>query len=161
MIRQSANALPMQLAEDTAAVLSNGQTVDKLPLGQSVDVAKSLAPFVIVYNDQAQPIAGTGRLDGATPKIPSGVLQYAEQQGHNKVTWQPQPNVRLATVTVPWRSSTAHGWVTGGQSLREVEKQASMLSTVVAMTWLLAIILVGTIMFVLPDWSTKSKKKKK
>jgi hypothetical protein len=35
-----------------------------------------------------------------------GALDYARQNGQNRVTWQPEAGVRMATVVVPYNSGS-------------------------------------------------------
>lgn len=54
--------------------------------------------------------------------MPQGVLDSAQQHGQNRVTWQPEPRVRSAAVTVPFGGAQP-GYVLAGRSLREVEQR--------------------------------------
>jgi hypothetical protein len=56
--------------------------------------------------------------------------------GIDKVTWQPRPRVRIATVSVPWRGGT----VTAGRSLRVVEEQEAALELLVGAGWLATLV---------------------
>ena len=99
-IRISANDPQIQLAEDMANVLNNGKT-QALP--DTIDISKSLAPFVIVYNLQGDVVSSSARLNNQAPSLPIGALHSSkgtEQSGENRITWQPQDGVRLASVIV-------------------------------------------------------------
>ena len=123
--RADANDPQIQLAEDAAARLSAGaapsDVVAPAPGGSKVDLAASLAPFVVVYDASGAVLATNGQLDGHDPVIPAGVRQAAQQTGRDLVTWQPRAGVRIATVTLPWSGGT----VMSGRSLREVEDRES------------------------------------
>ena len=68
--RQSANDPQIQIAEDSAAILSsNASTSSILPTG-TVNIAESLAPFIVIYDNAGNPIAGNGILDNALPSLP-------------------------------------------------------------------------------------------
>jgi hypothetical protein len=97
-----------------------------------VDIARSLAPYVVVYGPAGTILATDGTLDGQPPDVPTGVLDGAPGSGRNAVMWQPRPSVRVATVTVLWRG----GSVLAGRSLRLVEQEASNLELVVGAAWL-------------------------
>ena len=116
--RWLANEPQVQLAEDAAARLDAGgrpqDQVDPVP----VDIAQSLAPFVVVYGSADNVLASGGMLDGQPPAVPAGVLATARATGRNAVTWQPRSGVRVATVSVPWTGGT----VLAGRSLRLVEE---------------------------------------
>ena len=89
-----------------------------VPAGVPVDIAGSLAPFMTIYDDSGVPIASSGHLDGALPRLPQGVLDYARAHGENRVTWQPLTGVRVAAVVTRY-SGQASGFVLAGRSLRE------------------------------------------
>ena len=130
--RWHANEPQVQLAEDAAARLDvGGRPADQVGSAQ-VDIARSLAPFVVVYGPTGSVLATDGTLDGQSPEVPPGVLDSARTSGRNAVTWQPRDGVRIATVTVPWSGGT----VLAGRSLRLVEDEASRLELVVGAGWL-------------------------
>ena len=118
-LRAGADSPQLQLVEDAARALDAGAAPEAVTGPPTVDVANSLAPFVVVFDAQHHALAGSGRLDGALPTPPSGVLDHAAATGSpNRVTWQPRPGVRIATVTVAWSGGT----VMAGRSLGEVER---------------------------------------
>ena len=119
-LRQSANDPQIQMSEDIAAKLADGQPIQNVVPSEKVDIAKSLAPYVIVFDATGKPIASSAQLDGQTPTIPAGVTDYVKQNGEDRITWQPQPGVRSAAVVTQFKGSNA-GFVLVGRSLREVE----------------------------------------
>jgi hypothetical protein len=132
-LRTAANDPQVQLAEDAAAALSGGTLpASVVPAGPPVDIAKSLAPFIVVYDTDGAVLATNGQLDGAAPVLPRGVLDSARSSGRDIVTWQPRSGVRVATVTIPWTGGT----VTAGRSLRLVEEREDTLLVLVAAGWL-------------------------
>lgn len=131
-LRQGANDPQIQMAKDAAAALATGQTLPNTP---TVDIAASLAPYLIVFDAQGRPVSGSARLHGTLPSVPIGALQAARARGENRVTWQPEPGVRSATVIAPVRGAQS-GYVLAGRSLREVERRTSDLLLLVAVGWL-------------------------
>jgi hypothetical protein len=122
------------MAEDTASSLAAGTPAASLVSGTTVDLATSLAPFLIVYDTRGAVVASSGSLDGVTPHVASGVLSSARNVGEDRVTWQPAPGVRIAAVVVAYR----HGEVLAGRSLREVELRESDALAVTAAGWIAA-----------------------
>jgi hypothetical protein len=120
VIRQGADDPQIQIAEDAAAQLASGQQVQSIVPTEKVDIATSLAPYIIVFDSTGNPIASSAQLDGQTPTIPSGVFAYVRQNGEDRITWQPQPGVRSAIVVTQFKG-TSSGFVVAGRSLREVE----------------------------------------
>lgn len=144
-LRQSANDPQTQMAEDTARAIQNGASASQYNSSQNVDIASSLAPYLIIYDKDFKPIAGTGYLNGRLAQVPSGVLAASEEKGENKVTWQPKPDIRQAIVAVPIQNG---GYAVAGRSLREIEKRESQagFSSLGALFAAIAVIAVGTLL---------------
>ena len=119
-IRQSANDPQIQMAEDIAAKLADGQAIQNVVPSEKVDIAKSLAPYIIVFDATGKPLASSAQLAGQIPTLPAGVTDYVKQNGENRITWQPQSGVRSAIVVTQFKGSIS-GFVLVGRSLREVE----------------------------------------
>jgi hypothetical protein len=117
-LRSGADSPQLQLAEDAARALDGGTAPSSVTGPPAVDMAESLAPFVVVFDEDGKALAWSGQLDGAAPAPPKGVLDHAAGDVPNRVTWQPRAGLRYATVTVRWRGGT----VMAGRSLREVER---------------------------------------
>ncbi len=135
-LRQELNDPQIQMAEDTAYSLSNGATVDLVITGTKVEMSRSLAPFIDIYDLNGAPIAGSGLLNGQLPDFPTGALDTAKQKGDNRVTWQPNADVRIASVVVPYNN----GFVMAGRNIREVEQRESQTEMFAGVTWILALI---------------------
>jgi hypothetical protein len=132
LLRGSADEPQVQLARDTAAALAAGVET-QVPLSSTVvDVATSLAPFLIVYDPAGVVRISTARLDGKTPELPGGVLADVAAEGEARFTWQPAPHARLATVVVPIGDGTL-GYVLVGRSLAEVEQRITQAQTLSAL----------------------------
>jgi hypothetical protein len=152
VLRSGLNDPQIQLAGDTAARLEHGiAPTDAVPAGQQIDMAPSLAPFVIVYDDQGHPIASQGLLNGSIPTPPPGVFDNVRKNGEERLSWQPvrgSGGVRIATVIE--RVNGPHsGFVLAGRNMREVESRIADVQTMAGLTWLgmLALIVVGAIAF--------------
>ena len=133
ILRSGANDPQLRLAEDAAAALDGGSDpAAVIPVDTSVDVAASLAPFLVVYDPAGRVLVTDGVLDGGDPIVPRGVLDHARDASPNIVTWQPRAGVRVATVTVAWTGGT----VVAGRSLREVERREDGLLAIAGAAWL-------------------------
>ena len=115
--RNDANYPQIQIAEDTAAALNAGITPQSL-LGSPVDINSSLAPFIVIYDKSGQVVASSGLLNGRDAKCASGCFNFIHNKDYSFVTWQPQPGVRDALVSV----AANKYYVLSGRSLKEVEK---------------------------------------
>lgn len=120
VLREGANDPQIQMAEDAAATLTAGGQVQSVVPPGEVDIAKSLATYMIVFDESGKPVAASARLNGQIPTIPAGVFNYVRQNGEDRITWQPQPGVRSAVVVTRFQGATS-GFVLVGRSLREVE----------------------------------------
>lgn len=138
-LRSGANDPQRQMAEDAAAQLDRGAAPVDVVGDGPIDIAGSLAPFVVVYAADRSVLATDGQLDGASPLIPKGVLDAARDNGSNAVTWQPRPGVRIATVTIPWRDGT----VMAGRSLRIVEEREAAVGVLTGVAWLMTLLAVA------------------
>lgn len=138
-LRQSANDPQIQMAEDTAAKLADGQQVQIVVPAEKVDIANSLAPYIIVFDAAGKPIASSVQLDGQTPTIPSGVFDYVRQNGEDRITWQPQSGIRSAIVVTQFKGPNP-GFVLAGRSLREVEIREDDIMHLIFLGWLAILI---------------------
>ncbi|MDR3773290.1 MAG: hypothetical protein P4L26_08085 [Terracidiphilus sp.] len=165
VLRQGANDPQIQMATDLAALLDRYGVTDGLHQGallQSggvVDMARSLSPFLIVYNDQGQALGSNAQLNGQTPAPPQGVFDYVRQHGEERISWQPilggDHSVRIAAV-VERVNGPQPGFVLAGRNMREVEAREHQVSQMAGLTWIgmLGVILVGTAAF---GWYTRPK----
>jgi hypothetical protein len=135
-LRTGANDPQQQLAEDAAVHLDGGAAPSSVVGPTTIDVARSLAPFIVVYDPTGTVLANDGVLDGNPPMLPGGVLESATATGRDAVTWQPREGVRVATVTIPWNGGT----VTSGRSLRLVEEREAAVELIVAAAWVATLI---------------------
>ena len=138
VLRQSANDPQIQMAEDAAAALEQGGTVESVLPATKIDVAQSLAPFLIVFDDTGKPLASSGLLHDQIPDLPAGVLDYVKAHGEDRITWQPEAGVRIAAVVVSYAGTTP-GFVLAGRSLREVEKREAQAEFEAGAAWIAAL----------------------
>ncbi len=139
--RQTANDPQIQIGEDLAVALSNGQQNFTLPTSK-IDIAKSLAPFVIILDDTGKELYSSASLDGASVVPPAGVMAYTKANGQDRITWQPKNGVRLATIVANWSNEKQKrsGFVIVGRSLREIEVRIRMFTMELAAGWFTAMI---------------------
>ncbi|MBS1525157.1 MAG: hypothetical protein JST19_05875 [Bacteroidetes bacterium] len=142
--RMSANDPQFQVAEDTALALDKGADPKTLTGANSqVEISRSLALWLIIYDMQGNVAASSARLDGAAPQFPKGVLNHTRSKGADAVTWQPRPGIRQATVTVGAKDYT----VVTGRSLRLTEERISLLGSQVLFGWVLSVLAMLVIAF--------------
>lgn len=151
ILRQDANDPQIQIAEDYAAVLNTGEnSVDVIPK-DSVNLNRSLSPFVMIFDKDGKLLASNADIKNGAPTPPQGVFDAdyttkdlvtlkkqlsGENTGAEKIfTWQPAPDVRLASVLVKYNS----GFVLSGRSLREVEIRENQMFRFALIAWILGI----------------------
>ena len=135
-LRQGANDPQIQMAEDAAAALQRGASANSLiSKAPPVEISTSLAPFMILFDGSGKAVASSGVLNGTMPDYPMGALNASKTSGENRVTWQPGPDVRIASVVVPYDK----GFVVAGRSLREVEKREGQTQTLALLAWFLTL----------------------
>jgi hypothetical protein len=147
--RMSANDPQVQMVEDTVGLLQNGTPVRAVFASSTPvhDIASTLTPFVVIYDQNGKPLTWTGTLDGTAPSIPEGVLNFAKGNGENRLTWQPRPDVRIAAVVEPFSGPTP-GFVLAGRSLKEVEKRENQLLLFIAFGWIASLLVDATCIWV-------------
>lgn len=143
--RSDADYPQTQMAEDAASALNQGVAPRNL-VGSKVDMSASLAPFTIIFNKTGRIIAGSGYLHGAIPTAPFGMLAAASDRPYNIVTWQPNPSLRIAAVTVAARNY----FVLSGRSLKVIELNENVTLILSGFGWIASlVVLIGTYYLVL------------
>lgn len=138
-MRQGANDPQIQMAEDAANALSDGVQISVLVPASKIDVV-SLSPFIIVFDKNGDPIASSGELRGKIPVPPKGVFSYAKKYMEDRVTWQPEPEVRIASIIHAYEGVAGSGFVLVGRNMREVEVREDQLTKNVGLAWIVTVI---------------------
>jgi hypothetical protein len=133
--RQNADDPQIQMSEDAATALAQGAQPQSLVAANPVDMATSLAPYIIVFDNAGKPIASSVLLDNAIPIPPAGVFDYTRSHKSDWISWQPRPGVRSAAI-INYFSGAQSGFVLAGRSLREVENRETRLSTGILIGWI-------------------------
>jgi hypothetical protein len=135
MLRQGADDPQIQMAEDAATKLANGQQVQHVvSTAEQVDIANSVAPYMIVFDASDKPIASSAQLNGHIPTLPAGVFDFVRHNGEDRITWSPQPGVRDAIVVTQFKGANA-GFVVAGRSLRDVERLIDSIGQILLVGW--------------------------
>ena len=140
--RQNADDPQIQMAHDSAEALNDGVAVDAIVPAHQIDISTSLAPFYVIFDTGQQPVSASGLLEGATPQLPEGVLDFTQRNGENRLTWEPKPGTRIATVIVSYED----GYVLAGRNMREVEQREAQVTLFAGVTGFLA--MAGTLVVI-------------
>jgi hypothetical protein len=138
--RMNANDPQIELAQTDSAALSKSASPAEIVSAQTVDMARSLSTFTMVFDASGKSLASSALLDGKIPEVPQGVLTSALKTGENRVTWQPQSGVRIAAVIDAYKADSGSGYVLVGRSLREVEARVDNLTLMLTLTWAAALV---------------------
>jgi hypothetical protein len=141
-LRRSADQPQLRMAQDYAAMLTDGSTADKILPSTQVDIANSAEPFAIFYNSAGQPVAASGYILNSIPVPPSGVFQYMRAHSSDKFTWQPLRGVRIAAV-VRRVDGNQPGFILVGRSLQATELEELTLRRATFLSWTLLMCLLG------------------
>ena len=125
VVRQDANGPAAAIAtEAVIAMGTEGQSAQEVVAGKT-DVSSSLLPFVMIYDDNKNLIATSAGYGSEQYQFPVSALSTVSDSHDNRVTWQPQPGLRFATVAIKYRD----GYVVGAVSLREPERTIGNITT--------------------------------
>src|SRR6478672_4938310 len=143
--RQMANDPQLQIARDTRTALAGGQPISALVPQTQTELATSLSPFITAVSDDGSVIASSARLHGQLRSVPEGVLKSVKANGEERVTWQPEAGVRMATVVVR-NPGPSGGFIVVGRSLSETESRIQKLGSLLFLGW--AATLIGVLILV-------------
>jgi len=134
-IRIGANDPQIQISEDVARQISTGENpLDFIP-PIKVEISKSLATYIILFDDKGKLIGSSAVLDNKEPTIPQGVFGQTKSLGETRFTWQPKAGVRSAVVVTYYKGPSS-GYVLVGRSMREIEKRTDNLELIVFLAWI-------------------------
>lgn len=154
--RLTANDPQIQIAQDIAAALNKGdvQADAIVPPTPTTEMTNSLSTFVAIYSATGTPIGSSAAIDGKLPTIAEKILVAAKKSGESRITWQPKPNLRIATVITSYSNPTASGFVLVGRSLKETEVRIAQLGIMSAIVALVALALSFLVMLLIAKKNT-------
>ncbi len=156
--RYNADFPQIHLAADIASRLGNNQDATQVVTGSPIDIAHDSSSYVIVYDISGNVLASTGHLNGQTPKVPQGALEYAQQNGEHRVTWEPQKGVRSAIV-IRHYNGIPSGFVVVGRSLQPTELLTNQLRMIITMGLFIilgSVFLAANAGALLAEWAQRS-----
>lgn len=139
--RISANDPQIQIAQDVAGEILNGQNPVAFIPTHKIELSKSLATFIMIFDKDGKLLGSSVMVDGKIPELPSGVFTDTKnsKDQEKRFTWQPRTGVRSALV-VDYYAGKNPGFVAVGRSLYEVEKRIDNLTTIVFVGWLITLV---------------------
>ncbi len=147
----------VQMARDIAVKLKVGKRMEEVLPADTIDLARSLAPFVVLYDTAGMPLRSSGILDGTMPRIPVGLFQQVSLYGEHRVTWQPRPGVRMAMVIASVGASPVQ-FVAAGRSMRETEQRTTNMSATIFIAWVTCISILILAAFIEMTWMKTDEK---
>ncbi|HSZ84839.1 MAG TPA: hypothetical protein VK787_02350 [Puia sp.] len=91
-----------------------------MKISDTIDLAKSLDFFAVLYNKDVDVIRSSASLNNKNPVLPKGVFDVVKISGEDRVTWQLQKNVRIAMIIIKINPAPVN-YAAVGLSLRETE----------------------------------------
>ncbi|MGE5042193.1 MAG: hypothetical protein ACM3IJ_04805 [Candidatus Levyibacteriota bacterium] len=137
-LRMNANDPQIQFAQDIANSLAQGTPADTIIPPSRIDMGKSLAVFIMIFDANKKLTISTGEIGGKVPELPVGVFDTVSQKQEVRFTWQPQAGVRSAAVVEKYKN----GYVLVGRSLKEVEIRENKLLWQVFFGWAATMVVV-------------------
>ncbi len=151
-LRMSANDPQIQIAQDTGQLLQQGDDPKVLVRQTQTELSQSLATFIMIFDNNGNPVTSSGLFFGKMLKPPTGVFGFAKKHLEDRFTWEPMEGFRFATVVTSYfgPGGKPSGFVLAGRNLREVEKREDQLLFNVFIAWaaIMAATLVSTLIFV-------------
>jgi hypothetical protein len=134
-LRHGADHPQVEMVRQAVQRLNSG-TLPAAVVGTGrVDLVTSPDPWITVTDSRGLPLASSGDLFGLPPIPPSGVFDYVQAHGQDRITWQPAEGVRHAIVVDRYQG----GFVLAGRTLSEVERNEDTLLSRVILGWLAGI----------------------
>ena len=134
-LRMGVNAVPATLATDAIYRLENGVAPKSVALPPAIELSKSISPFVMIFDANGKVLVSSATLNGAIPTVPSGIFDYVNAKGEDRVTWQPEAGVREALVIDRYTTGSVSGYVVAGTSLKESEATINKIGRDVVIGW--------------------------
>lgn len=140
-IRIGANDPQIQIAEDIAGQLAEGQNPRYFIPSTKIELAKSLATYIMLFDPNGKLIGSSVSLNGKDPVLPQGVFAQTRKNPANETrfTWQPRSGVRSAVV-LDYYKGPVPGFVLIGRSIKEVEVRETQQEYIVLIGWAVTMI---------------------
>ncbi len=132
--RQGANDPQIQMAEDIAERIRLGADPRSIIPAEKVDIAKSLAPYVYIFDAGLNILGTSAELQALQVLPPRGSLESALEHGQNRVTWEPSAGQRQALVVIRGEGVRSD-IIAVGRSLRETEAREADLLVLFFVAW--------------------------
>jgi hypothetical protein len=147
--RTAANDPQIQLSSEIKTHLEQFRSIQNIFPGDSVDLAADPGIFSVLYDGQRKVIRSSATLHGNDPDLPKGIFDYVNDYGQDRVTWQPEPGVRMAMV-VTKINAPGVSYVAAGRSLKETETREANLLSIAFIAWVicLAVISVHAVVYI-------------
>jgi hypothetical protein len=155
--RQSANDPQIQIAQDLATAISQGQPADQIvPAQGTTELAGTLSPFVMIYNATSTLVGSSALLDGKNPSFPVSVFDYVRAHGEWRQTWQPAAGIREAVVVRAF-SGASSGFLVVGRSLKEIEIRENQTEFLSGLAGIIALVLTFIVLLFFTNKSMKPR----
>ena len=143
-LRLGVNDPQQQIAQDTAAKLTQGAAPRSVVPTTLVDESQSLAPFVTIVDNNSNVLASSGKIGSKVPLPPASAFPDSQKRSNDWFTWQHDDGkVRDAAVIVPYGNHA--GYVLVARSMSQVENTIGYITVLAGLT-LLGILIVPALL---------------
>ena len=143
--RTGLNDPQMQIAGDLRLQIEKGGSIESYFRNDTIDIRRSLSPFIVLYDNTGKPIRYDALLDGKPPQVPADIFFEVRQEGEYDVSWQPRDGVRMAMVIVKTNSKPTQ-FIAVGRSMAVVENRTANVMMTILMAWTVSM---GVIIFII------------
>lgn len=133
--RLAANDMPATTAELIKRDLESGANPAEVVPPVKTKLGSDSSVFAVITDESQHVVASSAELSGQTPLPPKNVFEQVKKEGSDTFTWQPNSNIRMATVVVPYNSDQQKGFVITGQSLEPVEERVKTYTVLALAAW--------------------------
>lgn len=134
ILRAGANDPQVQMAENAAFLLDHNAPMGPIVPELGVELSRNSEPFIQIYDKKGSVVDGNATLHGKIPHIPKGALDNTKEISENRITWQPERGVRIATV-IRRNGGQTPGFVITGRLLNETENRIGSIGKLCLLVW--------------------------
>ena len=148
VIRMGVDSRLSVIAQDAGTELVSGALISPLVAGKIIQIKKSGSAFLSILDNDGKILGTNGSLEGVDLIPPKGVLEYTRAHTEERVTWEPQQGVRIATV-LRYIAGETPMYVVAGVSLAEAQRQICLIRQLALLAWIFMCVVCIVISYIL------------
>ncbi len=137
--RANANDPQVEVVGQVADLINQDIPLDAIVSeAEQVDMAESLALFVMIFDKDKNLVSSSAKLGQDTPVPLAGNFDVAQNTGEDRFIWEPKDGVRVTAVL---KLVDDKGYVLAGRSFKEIETREGDLAKILIIGWAVSILL--------------------